>query len=161
MGTAAEAACRRISLDEDDDELDVVLVLWRREDDNLEVEVVPLAHGDEEVEEGVWLPAVEVDAVLVGHESFDVTLHVLREDVVDVSGPVDVVVAAAALCSVLVVAHEVLEVRDLSVSVEGSALVRKPDVEDTTRLQDPFEFEESGDRVLEVLEQMVGDHEVE
>src|SRR5918994_4903404 len=77
-------------LGEDDDELDVVLLLRGHEGKDLEVELELRADGDEEVEERVRLPAVEVDAVPVGHVALDVAVELARLDARDVARPLDV-----------------------------------------------------------------------
>jgi hypothetical protein len=81
--------------------------------------------------------------------------------VVDVAGPIDVVIPATRLGSLLVIAHEVPEARELAAPVEGPALIRETDVKHAARPADTLELEQPGDRVLQMLEQMVGDHEVD
>src|SRR5215207_3994215 len=143
------------TLCEDQDELDVVLLFGGRERHHLEVEPEFLADGDEEVEERVRLPAVEVDAVLVGHVALDVAVDLARLDARDVARPLDVVVAPAAQGALFVVAQEVLDAGQLALAVEGATLVREPEVQDPAGLEDARELQQPGDRVLQVLQQVL------
>src|SRR5262249_14349761 len=68
-----------------------------------------------------------------------------RLDVGDVSRPVDVVVAPAREDAVLVVAEEVRRARQRPLAVEGSALVRQPQVHGAAGPENTLELEQGGE----------------
>ena len=70
-------------------------------------------------------------------------------------------VAPAGVGALLVVAQEVVDARQLAVAVEGAALIREAQVDHPAGPEDPLELQQPRDRVLQVLEQVVGDHEIE
>src|SRR5262249_12636868 len=154
---APEADPIEAPLGEDDDELEVAMRLRWREGDHLEVEPDLLARGDEEVEERVRLPAVEVDAVRVRHLRLDVAVELVRLDGGGVTEPGDVGGRAGGGGGLPGVRGEGRNGRQPTGGVEGPTLVGEAQVHDGAGPQDGVELGKRRDRVLEVLGQVVGD----
>jgi hypothetical protein len=71
------------------------------------------------------------------------------------------VLPAGRVGSVVVLTEQVVDGRELAIAVEAEALVGDRQVHDATRPEDAVELAQRPDRFLGVLDQVVGDHEVD
>ena len=110
-------------------------------------------------------PHVEVDRVILGLELAGVRLGLRLarrpRTLVDKRGPLEVMVGARAGRAVLVVGDHVLERRRRTAEVERIALVGNGVEQDPARAQLEQVGGDRRDRVLAVLEEVVGDDEVD
>src|ERR1700682_5997115 len=146
---------------QDEDELVVRVPLGRRVTDQLKVQRELVARCYEEVEEAVRRPDVEMDAVMAREQAVGARLRLGSLHAIDVQRPVEVVGAAVRLGPGPMLVEEMLICRQRAVLVERQPAVGQRHVQHAPGLEHPLELLESVDRVLQVLEQVVGDHEVQ
>ena len=121
-------------------------------------------HGsavNEQLEEGRWRPDVEVDRVALRFEFGGSQLDLAGCHFLDEPSPFLVVCVARTHGPVLVVASYVRERRQCPVAVERHPGVRHGHVEDAAGPEHAQVVGKRADRVLTVLDHVIGDHEVD